>query len=144
MKKLVSFVLICVLLFTLAGCGKNENDRSPENIDVDLTALSSTMVYSEVYNMTNNPNDYLGKTVKMKGNFAVYQDETTDNYYFACLIADAASCCSQGIEFVWAGDHSYPEDYPQLNTQITVVGVFGTYEENGYTYCQLTDADVTI
>ena len=60
-----------------------------EGIDVDLTALSSTMVYSEVYNMMTSPEDYIGKTVKMKGMYSVYHDESTDKYCFACIIKDA-------------------------------------------------------
>ncbi|MDD6211747.1 MAG: hypothetical protein PUB22_01135 [Clostridiales bacterium] len=73
-------------------------------IDLDLTSLSSTMVYAEVYNMMSAPEDYIGKTVKMKGQFTYYQayDEkgnpVPDQLYFACLIADAAACCSQGLE----------------------------------------------
>ena len=43
-------------------------------VDVDLTVLSSTMVYSEVYNMLyNDPAHYLGKTVKARGGFSIYQ-----------------------------------------------------------------------
>ena len=42
-----------------------ENGDS-ESIDVDLTQLSSTMVYSEVYAMVYEPDQYLGKTVKMR------------------------------------------------------------------------------
>ena len=113
-----------------------------ETIDVDLTEMSSTMVYSEVYSMLATPEDYIGKTVKMNGIFNYYHDVETGNYYFACIIRDATACCSQGIEFVWAGEHAYPRDYPPLDTMVTVTGTFGTYEENGYTYLQLDDADV--
>ena len=119
---------------------------SADGVDVDLTVLSSTMVYSEVYNMMCTPDDYIGKTVKMEGQFALYQsvDENgtliPDQIYFACVIADATACCSQGLEFVLAGEHSYPDDYPELGTEITVIGTFQTYEENGYMYCQLVDA----
>ena len=122
--------------------------QSADGIDVDLTKLSSTMVYSEVYNMMYSPDDYVGKTVKMEGQFAIYQatDENgaliPDQIYFACVIADATACCSQGLEFVLAGEHSYPADYPELGTEITVVGTFQTYEENGYMYCHLVDAEM--
>ncbi len=111
-------------------------------IDIDLTMLSSTMVYSEVYNMMMTPDDYLGKTVKMNGSFSVYHDEAADVYYFACIIADATACCSQGIEFVLAGDYSYPEDYPELGEEITVTGVFDTYIEGEYQYCTLRNASM--
>ena len=115
-------------------------EEVPDSIDVDLTVLSSTMVYSEVYNMMESPEEYIGKTIKMDGLFAYYHDEATDNYYFACVIQDATACCSQGIEFVLAGDHAYPEDYPEVNEEICVVGVFDTYREGSYTYCTLRNA----
>ncbi len=113
---------------------------SAEGIDVDLTVLSSTMVYSEVYNMMVSPEQYIGKTVKMDGLFAYYHDEAAGNYYFACIIQDATACCAQGIEFVLTDEYTYPDDYPAANAEICVVGVFDTYEENGNTYCTLREA----
>ncbi|MBP9000765.1 MAG: hypothetical protein KBG05_01745 [Lachnospiraceae bacterium] len=114
--------------------------NSTEGIDVDLTALSSTMVYSEVYNMMVTPENYVGKTVKMDGIFASYHDESSDKYYFACIISDATACCSQGIEFVLTDGYSYPDDYPEEGGDVCVVGVFDTYQEGGYTYCTLRNA----
>ena len=52
----------------------------------------------------------------------------------------AAACCAQGIEFVLAGDYAYPQDYPALDTEITVHGIFNTYEDDTGTYVQLKDA----
>ncbi len=75
-------------------------------MDVDLTVLSSTMVYSEVYNMLyNDPAHYLGKTVKARGTFSIYQLVTDgvlqpDPVSYACIISDAAACCAEGMEFV--------------------------------------------
>lgn len=109
-------------------------------IDVDLTSLSSTMVYSEVYNMISDPDSYLGKTIKMDGLFTVYHDESTGNNYYACIIQDATACCAQGIEFVLTDDYSYPDDYPAEGSEITVVGEFGTYMEGEYQYCTLNNA----
>jgi len=113
-------------------------DISYDTIDVDLTSISSTMVYSEVYNMMNAANDYVGKVVKMKGQFAAY--EFTDAIYYACIIADATACCQQGLEFVLAGDYAYPGDYPAQGTEVTVTGVFELYKEGDTTYCHLTDS----
>ena len=110
------------------------------SVDVDLTCLSSTMVYAEVYNIVSAPDEYIGKTMKMDGLFAVYHDEETDQYYYACLIQDATACCQNGIEFVPADAKKYPEDFPELGTTITVTGVFDTYQEGGYTYCTLREA----
>ena len=119
---------------------KDTAAESADGVDVDLTAMSSTMVYSEVLNMQQTPDKYLGKVVKMKGPFSV--TEIDGNRYFACIIKDATACCSSGIEFDWAGDHSYPEDYPKENQEITVTGTFTTYMEGKNKYLQLKDADV--
>ena len=78
----------------------------------------------------------------MDGLFAYYHDEATGNYYFACIIQDATACCAQGIEFVLTEDYTYPDDYPEVNEEICVVGVFDTYEENGRTYCTLREASL--
>lgn len=147
MKKIISLILICVLMYTLCACGKSpdetpstETDAQSVSVDVDLTKLSSTMVYSEVYNMMVTPDNYIGKTVRMRGQFALYENTQSGEIYFACIIADATACCSQGLEFVLEGTHAYPQDYPELGTEITITGEFGTYEEDGYLYCHLTDA----
>lgn len=118
------------------------SEIASSGVDVDLTQLSSTMVYSEVYNMFVSPDDYIGKTIKMKGAFSIFRDEETDKVYYTCIIADATACCSQGLEFVWKGEHDYPEDYPELESEITVTGVFQTYEEDGSLYCNLIDAEL--
>ena len=115
-------------------------------VDVDLTVLSSTMVYSEVYNMLyNDPAHYLGKTVKARGTFSIYQLVTDgvlqpDPVSYACIISDAAACCAEGMEFVLEGDLTYPDDYPELGTEITVIGEFQSYEENGMTWYHLANA----
>lgn len=107
--------------------------------DIDLTQLSPSMVYAQVYDMVYNGDDYIGKTIKVKGPFSYYQ-EPDGREFFAVIISDATACCSQGIEFVLDGDYTYPDDYPSIGTEITVVGKFNYYKENYNTYCQLTDA----
>ena len=154
MKKLICILLAVLMLASLAACGGTQSgngeakadtsskaeEKKAEKIDIDLTAMSSTMIYSEVQNMMTAPDDYVGKKVKMAGQFNVA--EVGDNRYFACLIKDATACCASGVEFVWAGEHSYPGDYPEENAPITVTGTFTTYKEGEATYCQLKDADL--
>ncbi len=114
-------------------------DAANGEYDVDLTILESTMVYAQCYDMVYNPDNYAGKKIRARGPFAYYQDEATGKEYFAVLISDATACCSQGIEFVLAGDAVYPDDYPETGTEITISGTFNSYEENGSPYVQLLD-----
>ena len=127
--------------------GESEQPQaSADGVEVDLTVLSSTMVYSEVYNMLyNDPAHYLGKTVKARGTFSIYQLVTDgvlqpDPVSYACIISDAAACCAEGMEFVLERDLTYPDDYPELGTEITVIGEFQSYEENGMTWYHLVNA----
>ena len=118
---------------------ETSNDDKSDEV-VDLTTLSATMVYAEVYNMMMYPEQYEGKTIKMKGEFITFDNPATKRITTGCLIMDATACCSQGIEFVLAGDKVYPDDYPEVNSQITVAGVYETYEEKGQLYCRLVNA----
>jgi hypothetical protein len=119
-----------------------ETEKSDGDVDLDLTVLSSTMVYSEVYNMMIAPEDYVGKTIKMEGLFSIFYDEVSDKYYFACIIMDATACCSQGIEFEPSDEYSYPEDFPEAGSFVCVEGVFDTYMEGENMYCTLRDAEL--
>ena len=138
--KMLAALLCAALAATLAGAGLAEAGETP--VDLDLTRLSGTVVFSQVYDMMAQPEAYIGKTVRMKGGFSYYQDPISGQEYFAAVIADATACCAQGIEFVWAGEHVFPADYPPLDTLITVTGTFNTYYEGEAMYVQLTDADV--
>ena len=153
MKKTVLLIALAAIVTGITGCSGSDNIKLPDNnagndlskeeIDIDLNQLSSSMVYAQVYDMVNNGDNYLGKTVKVKGAFSYFQ-ETDGREFFAVLISDATACCSQGIEFVLKGDYSYPDDYPSVGTDITVVGKFDYYKENYYTYCQLLDAEMEV
>mgnify|MGYP006916055688 CR=1 FL=1 len=103
---------------------------------IDLTQMDSTMIYATVFNMVNYPEDYFGKRIIMDGTLAVMPSDIDEdlNYYFV-VIADAAACCSQGVEFIWDDNtHSYPQDYPADGSDVVVSGIYGEYEEMGLPY----------
>ena len=110
------------------------------DVDIDLTVMSSNMVYSQVYDMISNPDDYIGQTVRMDGLFTLLGDEVTGAIYYGCIVQDATACCASGIEFVPAGDLKYPDDFPEEGAEITVTGTFSTYYEDGELYCTLKDS----
>lgn len=154
-----SSLLIFLTLIT-TSCKKNKNAdvipvRAPEvktlspqdlanaPVDIDLTAMSSTMVLAEVFNMIIMPEEYEGKIVKANGPFLVFQNPENNDRFFAILIEDATKCCQQGIDFVWSGEHSYPEDYPPENQEIVVTGVYHSIEyDTGVTYNYLEVFDL--
>ena len=110
-----------------------------EGIDVDLSILSSTMIYAEVYDMVYNPESYYGKVIRIQGTCAMYADPNTGTVYYACIIQDATACCSQGLEFTLVNE----DEYPDQGAEITVTGTFETYEEDGYRYIRLANSVLT-
>ena len=93
-----------------------------EGVDIDLTQLSGTLLYSQVNYMLYKPEEFLGKTVKLPGTFSAVYSEDAKRYYFGCLVADRAACCVIGVEFELPESCSYPEDYPAEEEEIIVFG----------------------
>ena len=158
MKKYVSgFFVLCLLGMLVVGCAKKEAleldgsvtetqsaSSASSAVDVDLTVLSSTMVFAEVNNIMVNPDDYMGKTIKMNGVYASSYGVDAEVSYHFVVIQDAAGCCPQGLEFIWNGEHRYPEDYPENMTEIEVVGIYDSYDEYGKTYYYLAVEDIAV
>lgn len=155
MKKIIAIILVLVFALSFVACSKNsdknenansktttkttETTTEAKSVDLDLTQLSSTLIYSEVYNMLITPDDYKGKIIKMKGQFNQYTDEQTGKTYNAVIIPDATACCQQGLEFELS-DKTNPNF--EQGAEITVVGTFDTYSEGELLYCHLKNAKI--
>ncbi len=123
---------------------ENAPEESDGNIaiDIDLTKLSSTMIFSEIYNIMMNPTDYLGKTIRMEGTFKVYPIPELERNCYVVVVPDATACCEQGFEFQWEGEHRYPEDYPAELSEIQITGVLDSYIAEDYPYYYLLVDDI--
>lgn len=169
MKKISILTAVLMCLAMLGGCGdsskmdslldsKTSSESSAEKksadsddsaaetaVDLDLTLMDGTMVYSTVYDMVTNPGTYLGKTVRIKGTFSSSYDETSKMNYYFVVVGDVTSCCSQGVEFIWDNnEHSYPDDYPAENAQVEISGTFDQYDELGNTYFYVAADNLTV
>ncbi len=144
---------ILLILFLLTGCTVSTNNDiktivpegveapiendfqekynvniSEDDIDINLTTLSSTMVFGEVYDIVNDPKSAVGKTIKLEGRYSTYNTGVEDIHVI--IITDATACCAQGLEFILKDGL----DYPPLDTNTTIYGEFEIYEEDGMVY----------
>ena len=110
---------------------------APSKVDLDLTKMSATMIYSTIFDMLIMPEDYVDKNIKLSGWFETYTDPQTGEMYYAVVVPDATACCQQGLEFVWKGNHTYPDDFPKPGQNITVTGIYKMIENDGVTYTYL-------
>ncbi len=153
MKKNLILILILVMILFSSGCRTKETADPPSEASVsentaskdqplDLTKLSSTMVYSEVYNMMCTPEDYNGRTVTMQGQFAISTDSTAGNGIMP------ASFRMRWLAVPRGWNSCLPENIlirmiiRKRGEEITVTGIFDIYEEDGFKYCQLINASM--
>ncbi|ADZ84942.1 TIGR03943 family putative permease subunit [Cellulosilyticum lentocellum] len=120
----------------------SENDVTSINEDVEVLEITEKMYVSYVNEIYTNTAEYEGKNIKLEGMFtSAYDESTKQTYYFVyrtgpgCCNNDGSMC---GFEFTTS------DTIPEENDWIEVIGTLESYEENGYTYLTLRDAEVTI
>ena len=160
MKKTLTLIFVLIIF---AGCSKKTSENTvveasknavvesaekaattvtSGKVDLDLTKMSATMIYSTIFDMLIMPEDYVEKNIKVKGWFETYTDPYSGELYYAVIVPDATACCQQGLEFVWQGEHNYPKDFPNPGDDITVTGIYKLTENDGITYNYLEASSV--
>ena len=119
MKYVIGIVAAAVLVITGLILNSDHRDRS---VDVDLSALNNNMAYSELCYITERPKEYKGKTVKIKGEIAAFYDQNEKKNRYACVVGDAAGCCTQAMEFEPPAGETIP-----TSGEITLIGTYNTY-----------------
>lgn len=114
--------------------GFGSSDDGPNKIDIDLTKCSYTMASAIIFDMLLSQNDYLGKRIKIKGQFWANEDDS--NQFFAVLMYDATACCQTGLTFK-DKNRRYPEDYPAQLEEIEITGVYTKEEIDGMSYAYI-------
>lgn len=131
------------LALTFASCTKNstlpKNQEQPEknadfSVDFDLTKMNANMVYAQVFNLMLEPQNFGGKTFKIKGNFIKVNGPDGQPSY-AVIIKDALACCQQGLEF----KYDFAGKEPVVDQEITVIGKYTLTETpDGFSHNYLT------
>ena len=143
MKRIVCLLLmLCMGAYALCGCNADRAESEVTgNVDIDLAALNTNLVFAQISAMYVEPWNYTNKTVRVRGTLDFYVSEGGTEHSMV-MVADAAACCAQGIESVWKSGGRYTEAYPNMGDEVTVIGRFEQYQEEGYSGIHLVDADV--
>jgi len=143
MLKKVLFSICLSLIISMTSCSKNNSPSVQEGqprIDLDLTKMSASLIYSNVFNMMVDPDSFKGKTIKVDGNFRILNGPNGE-IAWTVIVPDATACCEQGLSFTWG----FGEDVPATDTPVTVTGIFTIKEiDDGIYYSYLTGTEVTI
>lgn len=156
MKKIMERAFCLAFLFLAFGCRKNETNVAEvpgpekkaeaqelpdEKVDLDLTSLSSTMIYAEIFNMVVEPEKYDGKKIRMKGLAALFHDDERNRDSYACIVKDATACCAQGIDFALSDAAASSSGYPKDGDEITLTGTFREIMEGDISHYMITEAE---
>ncbi len=125
MKRRITAAFSALLL---TACGNPAEDSV-----MDLTALNQTMQYSQVNQMLCEPDSYLGKTVQISGEY--YKG----NHEPMIRVPDEQACCAAEITIFPADASAF--DGIENFSEITVRGVFGTFQSYGVDYCCLNQTE---
>lgn len=145
-KHLFILSAACSCLIFCCSCGQSAPSEEPTRlsvstasnsaeVDVDLTQISDTVRFAELYNITLDPKSHEGKTIRMSGQFREFPYLEGGQTYYAVVVQDAGACCIQGLEVVL--DEESTASYPENDSMVTVEGTLETYESGTIVYSRL-------
>jgi zinc transport system permease protein len=114
------------------------------DLDSPVIEIKEKMFIAQTNDVYLNADDYLGKTIKLRGLFKKERYAGIDAEY--CFVRRyGPGCCgtdgNAGFEVTW----DQPEKpYPGVDDWVEAVGVLGYYEEDGYPYLYLALSSLNV
>lgn len=102
-----------MIAFLPRYAGTNADTTVPDEIDLDLSNASATVVFTQVNNMYAEPWNYLGMVIRIRGTLDFYVKSSRQECSMV-VVQDATACCGQGLEFVWKTDGTYSNSSPPI------------------------------
>jgi zinc transport system permease protein len=108
--------------------------------------IKEKMFIAQTNDVYLNPEDYMGRTIKLEGLFKTqtgYDEQTS----YCFVLRYGPGCCgfdgNAGFEVAWdASPEAAP--YPAEDDWVEAVGVLKTYEEDGYPYLYLALSSIEV
>ena len=121
-------VVMIIMAITMSsrdtGAAERVRESADIDVDIDLVAMSDTMVYAALLNIMRNPIPHLGQTIRVGGSYQPFFWHETGSYYHFVVVEGQAGCCPQRMEFMRGDDYVFPADFPAEGAMIEVIGVF--------------------
>jgi len=109
-----------------------------------VVEIKEKMFLAQVNDVYLNPEDYLGKTIKLEG---IFKEEQGHEKSYCFVIRYGPGCCGNdgnaGFEVAWTKEDERP--YPAVDSWVEATGELKSYEEDGYSrylYLDLSSLNV--
>ncbi|GHV43086.1 hypothetical protein AGMMS49546_23670 [Spirochaetia bacterium] len=136
-------------LSVVLSAGVSESEQIPVKSTEENTVIEirEKMFMAQTNDIYLNPEDYIGKTIKLEGLFKAEQyAENAPPYCF--VLRYGPGCCGSdgnaGFEVAWNEQTAVAKTYPNIDDWVEAVGTLKTYEEDGYPYLYLALSDLNV
>lgn len=116
MKRFLSILFLGLLLCTAAYAESEEV--------LDLTALSGNMLTDRLSEIRSNPEEYAGRTLRIRGKYYGY--DTEEGMYRSLIVCDSCNCSEVGITLTEAEGAEL--SWPEINQSIEIAGTVELYD----------------
>jgi uncharacterized membrane protein YcgQ (UPF0703/DUF1980 family) len=129
--------------------GKAAGDAGAVAEAAEVVEIKEKMFIAQTNDVYLNPEDYMGKTIKLEGLFKSY-DSTDYGVSYSFVIRYGPGCCGNdgtaGFEVAWDSRSQDGDDvpYPEEDAWVEAAGVLKSYEEDGFPYLYLSLSSLTV
>jgi uncharacterized membrane protein YcgQ (UPF0703/DUF1980 family) len=116
---------------------------------VDVVEIKEKMFVAQTNDVYLNPDEYLGRTIKLEGLFGVMESEEDEESESPCYYVYrlGPGCCgydaNAGFEVIWNPDNAGKE-YPKDQDWTEAIGVLERYEYDGEEYLRLSLSSLAV
>ena len=108
----------------------------------DIVEIKEKMFVAQTNDVYINPDEYLGRTIKLEGMFGLDIEMSPPVYY---VFRYGPGCCgydaNAGFEVVWKDEKTA---YPNENDWVEAAGVLENYDDGGEEYLRLALTSLTV
>ena len=115
------------------------------NSNKGLIEIKEKMFIAQINDIYLNPEDYIGKTLKLEGMFHTEQGYTLNGDTYYSVFRYGPGCCGAdgiaALEVMW---EDRDKTYPKEKDWVEAAGEFGEYETEGYSYFCIKLSSLTV
>jgi uncharacterized membrane protein YcgQ (UPF0703/DUF1980 family) len=115
--------------------------------DTSIIEIKEKMFIAQTNDVYLNPEDYLGKTIKLEGLFKSEQYGGSDPAY-CFVLRYGPGCCGNdgnaGFEVAWDKQAEASKTYPNVDDWVEAIGVLKSYEEDGFPYLYIALSELSV
>jgi zinc transport system permease protein len=136
-KKLTAASAVIIVLFVSVSCARDTDG---------VIQIRERYFTEQVNNVYLNPDEYMGKTIKLEGIFTMEQNEYWPDPYYM-VYRNGPGCCGVdgvvGFEVSWTGNKR--QKYPKDDSWVEAVGTVSKYgEDDGFQFLYLDLQSLTV